>query len=161
MFILAATVVSARGASWDWNFGGNLRRTKPRMNGTPNGRANHSYFNALYPNPARFESVHLFLLEWVRSTPHPVTVTTKIMTFLVGNPEQNLHLPLASWVGGRSKEWGTTATDISKIHQHESPVSKNRWNWRHFDRSQGGRATRTLWWCRSRWLHATADTQEH
>ena len=23
--------------------------------------------------------------------------------FLVGNPELNLHLPLASWVGGRSK----------------------------------------------------------
>ena len=23
---------------------------------------------------------------WVRSTPHPVTVTTRIITFLVGNP---------------------------------------------------------------------------
>ena len=42
------------------------------------------------------------LLE-VRSTPHPVTVTSRIITFLVGNPNLNLHLPLASWVGGRSK----------------------------------------------------------
>ena len=30
-------------------------------------------------------------------------VTTRIITFLVGNPELNLHLPLESWVGGRSK----------------------------------------------------------
>ena len=31
---------------------------------------------------------------YVRSTPHPVTVTTRIITFLVGNPNLNLHLPL-------------------------------------------------------------------
>ena len=30
----------------------------------------------------------------LRSTPHPVTVTTRIITFLVGNPNLNLHLPL-------------------------------------------------------------------
>ena len=32
-----------------------------------------------------------------------MSVTTRIITFLVGNPELNLHLPLESWVGGRSK----------------------------------------------------------
>jgi len=32
--------------------------------------------------------------------PQIVTVTARIMTFLVGNPNLNLHLPLASWVGG-------------------------------------------------------------
>ena len=37
---------------------------------------------------------------YLRSTPHPVTVTTRNITFLVGNPNLNLHLPLASWVGG-------------------------------------------------------------
>ena len=31
---------------------------------------------------------------YLRSTPHPVTVTTRIITFLVGNPELNLHLSL-------------------------------------------------------------------
>ena len=30
----------------------------------------------------------------LRSTPHPATVTTRIITFLVGNPNLNLHLPL-------------------------------------------------------------------
>ena len=30
---------------------------------------------------------HAFVIrEYVRSTPHPVTVTTRIITFLVGNP---------------------------------------------------------------------------
>ena len=34
---------------------------------------------------------------------HPVTVNTRIITFLEGNPNQNLYLPLLSWVGGISK----------------------------------------------------------
>ena len=32
-------------------------------------------------------------------------VTTRAMTFLVGNLNLNLHLQLAAWVGGRSKGW--------------------------------------------------------
>ena len=32
-------------------------------------------------------------------SPFPVTVTTRIITFLVGNPNLNLHLPQASWEG--------------------------------------------------------------
>ena len=37
--------------------------------------------------------------------PPPVTVTTRIIPFLVGNPELNLHLWLESWVGGRPSRW--------------------------------------------------------
>ena len=33
---------------------------------------------------------------WFGSTPQPATVTTSIITFLVGNPNLNLHLPLES-----------------------------------------------------------------
>ena len=36
---------------------------------------------------------------YIGTTPHPVTVTTRIIPFLVGNPNLNLHLRLASWVG--------------------------------------------------------------
>ena len=45
------------------------------------------------------------LSAWVclGTTPHPVRVTTRNIQFLVGNPELNLHLWLASWVGGRPK----------------------------------------------------------
>ena len=32
-------------------------------------------------------------------SPLPVTVTTRIITFLVGDPNLNLHLPQASWEG--------------------------------------------------------------
>ncbi len=35
-----------------------------------------------------------------RSSPHPVTVTTRIISFLAGNPNLNLHLPLESWGPG-------------------------------------------------------------
>ncbi len=35
--------------------------------------------------------------------PFPVTVTTKIVTFLVGDPELNLHLPQEYWEGGQPK----------------------------------------------------------
>ena len=38
---------------------------------------------------------------YFRSTPLPVTVTTRIITFLVGDPNLNLHLPQASWEGGQ------------------------------------------------------------
>ena len=34
--------------------------------------------------------------------PNPVAVTTSIITCLLGSPNLNLHLWLASWVGGRS-----------------------------------------------------------
>ena len=33
--------------------------------------------------PSKFGNLHLI---FIRSTPHPVTVTTRIITFLVGNP---------------------------------------------------------------------------
>ena len=36
-------------------------------------------------------------------SPCPVTVTTRIVMFLEGDPELNLHLPLASWEGGQPK----------------------------------------------------------
>ena len=43
------------------------------------------------------------------STPHPETVTNRKITCLVGNPYRpmSLYLPLASWVGGRSKIYHT------------------------------------------------------
>ena len=37
----------------------------------------------------------------IRLSPLPVTVTTRIITFLVGDPNLNLHLPQASWEGGQ------------------------------------------------------------
>ena len=37
----------------------------------------------------------LFLL--LICTPRPIRVTTRTIAFLVGNPELNLHLPLAYW----------------------------------------------------------------
>ena len=38
---------------------------------------------------------------YVGLSPFPVTVTTRIIPFLVGNPELNLHLSLESWEGGQ------------------------------------------------------------
>ena len=58
----------------------------------------------LYKKSTTFQT-NLLFGEYVWYTPHPVTVTTRIITFLIGNPELNLHLTLASWVGGRSKEY--------------------------------------------------------
>ena len=43
------------------------------------------------------------LKESFRSTPHPVTVTTRIITFLVGNPYKPSFATVTGW-GGRSKE---------------------------------------------------------
>ena len=44
--------------------------------------------------------------RYLRSTPHPGCQSPPgIITFLVGNPELNLHLPLESWVGGRSNRY--------------------------------------------------------
>ena len=37
-------------------------------------------------------------------SPLPVTVTTRIITFLVGDPNLNLHLPQASWEGGHTQD---------------------------------------------------------
>ena len=50
----------------------------------------------------------LVICWWYRGlyfglSPLPVTVTTRIITFSVGNPNLNLHLPLASWEGGQPK----------------------------------------------------------
>ncbi len=36
-------------------------------------------------------------------SPCPVTVTSRIIVFLVGDPNLNLHLPLESWEGGQPK----------------------------------------------------------
>ena len=55
--------------------------------------------------------------SYLRLSPCPVTVTTRIIAFLVGDPELNLHLPLESWEGGQpnsyhgissSKRWWTS-----------------------------------------------------
>ena len=36
-------------------------------------------------------------LVWIRSTPHPVTVTTRIITFLVGNPYKPSFATVTGW----------------------------------------------------------------
>ena len=41
----------------------------------------------------------------VRSTPRPVTVTTRIITFLIGNPYKPSFVTVTGW-GGRSKVSG-------------------------------------------------------
>ena len=38
--------------------------------------------------------------------PLPVIVATRIVVFLIGDPNLNLHLPLASWEGGQPKVFG-------------------------------------------------------
>ena len=53
---------------------------------------------------ARLEAIpwgpHIYI--WFGSTPGPVIATTRIIIFFrIGNPNLNLHLWLASWVGGR------------------------------------------------------------
>ena len=50
--------------------------------------------------PARLSSGSVILVNWYGIPPRAVTVTTRIITFLVGNPNLNLYLPLASWEGG-------------------------------------------------------------
>ena len=51
-------------------------------------------------NPHRLPMYGRFTYVYIGLSPLPVTVTTRtIITFLVGNPELNLHLPQASWEG--------------------------------------------------------------
>ena len=51
--------------------------------------------------------IHIYI--YIRSTPHPVTVTTRIITFLVGNPSK----PSFATVTG----WGVDPMYIYIIHQ--------------------------------------------
>ena len=53
-------------------------------------------------------------MGYLGTTPHPLTVTTRIITFLIGNPNLNLHLWLESWVGGRPKGYHSTAWMFSR-----------------------------------------------
>ena len=50
---------------------------------------NHISYTCIYINTCLYNNYELY----IRSTPHPVTVTTRIITFLVGNPNLNLYLP--------------------------------------------------------------------
>ena len=43
--------------------------------------------------------------SYIGLSPLPVTVTTRIVTFLVGNPNLNLHLPQASLEGGQPNSY--------------------------------------------------------
>ncbi len=82
------------------------------------------------PLPTGFYNLYL------RSTPHPVTVTTRIITFLVGNPYLNLHLPLASCMGGRSNlylkwppgAWHTFSVGLTPA----APQDDNGLSWEEF-----------------------------
>ena len=38
-----------------------------------------------------------YMTVYVRSTPHPVTVTTRIITFLVGNPYKPSFATVTGW----------------------------------------------------------------
>lgn len=49
------------------------------------------------------------------STPHPITVATRINTFFIRNPELNLHIWLLAGVGGRSDIYFSTFF-VQKIH---------------------------------------------
>ena len=44
-----------------------------------------------------------YFQKLLRLSPLPVTVTTRIITFLIGDPNLNLHLPQESWEGGQPK----------------------------------------------------------
>ncbi len=43
------------------------------------------------------KNLRSFGLVYFRSTPHPVTVTTRIITFLVGNPYKPLFVTVTGW----------------------------------------------------------------
>ena len=60
-----------------------------------NGRPQIIHSNRVFHyKPIHFGGFPPFLETsiYVRTTPQPVTVTTRVIPFLVGNPEQNLHL---------------------------------------------------------------------
>ena len=55
------------------------------------GRLNHLYNGVIY-------SVYIiYIYIYIRSTPHPVTVTTRIITFLVGNPYKPSFATVTGW----------------------------------------------------------------
>ena len=53
------------------------------------------------------------LLRWVRSTPHPVTVTTRNITFLVGNPYKPSFATVTGW--GVDPRDGVKSSNQSKV----------------------------------------------
>ncbi len=60
---------------------------------------------------------------YFRSTPHPVTVTSRIITFLVGNPYKPSFATVTGW--GRSKVYLPTFTTLNYRHVHWN-VALNR-----------------------------------
>ena len=65
---------------------------------------------------------------FVGTTPHPVTVTTRTIPFLVGNPNLNLHLWLESWVGETDRRYlnGWIITQKNTKHTTGEPHKPNR-----------------------------------
>ena len=64
--------------------------------------------------------------------PTPVAVTTRNITSLVGNPELNLHWPLASWVRGVDPKYTLPRklqhTPISHTYRSAIPLANNERN---------------------------------
>ena len=55
----------------------------------------------------------MFWDTYIGLCPCPVTVTTRIITCLVGDPNLNLHLPLASWRGDNpTSRWLLMSSDV-------------------------------------------------
>ena len=71
---------------------------------------------------------------WFGSTPQPATVTTSIITFLVGNPNLNLHLPLEScgeaisgsssflFCSRGSRSWCYKKTTLDSLHRGRGKI---------------------------------------
>ena len=56
------------------------------------------YFNAIHIYIyTHIFAVYLHLYVYFRSTPHPVTVTTRIITYLVGNPYKPSFATVTGW----------------------------------------------------------------
>ena len=70
-------------------------------------RENHGNFNKNPPKSTKIHKIkwhsnHMMMMvsidaRWFRSTPHPATVTTRIITFLVGNPWKPLFVTVTAW----------------------------------------------------------------
>ena len=90
---------------------GNRCKDKPWQNQAPGTirtvtvmQKKHSRLSKIYDDEALGSSFLIFKnTVSIGLSPLPVTVTTRIITFLVGDPNLNLHLPQESWEGRQPK----------------------------------------------------------
>ena len=85
--------------------------------------------DSLFPHPIisyllALCKLFIFWSLWFRSTPHPGCQSPPGLwtIFRLGNPNLNLHLPLESWVGGRSNLWCMYGVSLTKLHSSRQAI---------------------------------------